>query len=221
MTRPPYGRLDRLRLAPIRLAATFAIGVLFLAPRLARGRFFLRLVTSWFGWLAPSYDRLVARLVDLDRYLAPLERLLAGLPSPSRRILDLASGTALGARAALARIPEATIVAADVSVAMLQEARRKQRHETRTIHFVAASSDELPFRAACFDLTLTMNAPAYLLEMNRVTKFGGTVGVAYSMPFSRAIRGLVARRLRKAGLEAVTVVPAGLGLAGWGRRGAG
>ena len=97
---------------------------------------------------------------NYERHLAPVifapwaEILLdwAGLPSGAR-VLDVASGTGVVARAAARRVgPDGHVTATDVSGPMLARGRAAAPQPgAAPIDFVPAAADELPFADASFD----------------------------------------------------------------------
>ena len=102
------------------------------------------------------------------------------------RVLDVATGTGLVARALASRYG-CTVVGVDQSPGMLAEARRRA---TGQLDFVEASADALPFGDGEFDaLTFTYllryvaDPAATLHELARVVRPGGTVaGLEFGVP---------------------------------------
>ena len=139
-----------------------------------------------FAPLGPTYER-CATLLSFGqdprwrRFL--VTRVDAGRES---RVLDVATGTGLVARALTSRYGCA-VVGVDQSAGMLTEARR--RSDGR-IEFVEARAEALPFRDAEFDaLTFTYllryvaDPAATLRELARVVRPGGTVaGLEFAVP---------------------------------------
>lgn len=103
-------------------------------------------------------------------------------PRPGERILDVGCGTGyfslkLAAQAAL-------VTGVDLSQAMLTVARRRATEERRSIDFLRAAGESLPFDDGSFDAAITMatlefvDDPEKVLgEMLRVTRPGGRVVV--------------------------------------------
>jgi demethylmenaquinone methyltransferase/2-methoxy-6-polyprenyl-1,4-benzoquinol methylase len=152
-------------------------------------------VIELFDGAASYYDR-VCRLMSLGsgqwyrRWT--LERL--GL-APGMRVLDVATGTALVARAALDIVKEpAAVVGLDPSAGMLAEARK---------HFAGRLAqgrvEELPFADARFDLLTIGYALRHAADLDvalgeclRVLKPGGRLLILeISRPASTAQRGLI------------------------------
>jgi ubiquinone/menaquinone biosynthesis C-methylase UbiE len=149
-----------------------------------------------FDWLAPYWDSLRA-----PGYMAAYEAGLASVP-PSRRALDVGSGTGLGAFAIAARFPGADVVGVDLSEDMVAEARRKTPPELAgRIRFEQADAARLPFADESFDLVALGNMIPFFDELARVLAPGGTLLVAFSsgpetpiyVPFERLRAELVRR----------------------------
>jgi demethylmenaquinone methyltransferase/2-methoxy-6-polyprenyl-1,4-benzoquinol methylase len=114
-------------------------------------------------------------------------------PQPGQRILDVATGTGMVARA-LARAG-AQVTALDQSEAMLEVARA---HNPPGVTFVHGEAERLPFGDATFDaLTFTYllryvdDPAATLRELARVVAPGGRIGmVEFGVPDNPALRQL-------------------------------
>jgi ubiquinone/menaquinone biosynthesis C-methylase UbiE len=128
-----------------------------------------------FDWLAPHWDRLRE-----PGYMAAYEAGLAAVPPP-RRVLDVGTGTGLGAFAIAARFPDADIAGVDLSEDMVAEARRKTPPELAgRIRFEQADAAHLPFAEESFDLVALGNMIPFFDELARVLAPGGTLLVAFS-----------------------------------------
>lgn len=108
-------------------------------------------------------------------------------PGPGARVLDVASGTGVAARAAARRAGiTGTVVATDVSEAMLaRSAAASLPQGSAPITFAQAPADALPFADRSFDVVLCQQGlqffpdqPRALAEMRRVARDGGAVGIA-------------------------------------------
>lgn len=111
-------------------------------------------LTNYAPTAAWGYERLWRRqaLSLLSGQRFPLRdelRLVHALLAPDRGglLLDIACSTGLYARAMAAGSTGSTVAAVDHSWAMLREARRYARREGRSISFVRAAAQALPFRA--------------------------------------------------------------------------
>jgi demethylmenaquinone methyltransferase/2-methoxy-6-polyprenyl-1,4-benzoquinol methylase len=139
-----------------------------------------------FAPIGPTYERYGAVLSfgQDPRWRSFLvSRIAAG---PESRVLDVATGTGLVARALTSRYG-CMVVGVDQSPGMLAEARRRANGRTE---FVEASADELPFVDGEFDaLTFTYllryvaDPAATLRELARVVRPGGTIaGLEFAVP---------------------------------------
>ena len=149
-----------------------------------------------FDWLAPHWDSLRA-----PGYMAAYEAGLAAV-APPRRVLDVGTGTGLGALAIAERFRDADIVGVDLSEDMVAEARRKTPPELAgRVRFKQADAARLPFPDESFDLAALGNMIPFFDELARVLAPGGTLLVAFSsgpgtpiyVPFER-LRAELERR---------------------------
>ncbi len=106
---------------------------------------------------------------------------------PGHRVLDVASGTGVVARAAARRAgPDGRVVASDVSAGMLERgAVQPASPAAAPIERVEAPAAELPFPDGAFDAVLCQQGiqffddrPAAVREMARVTRDEGVVALA-------------------------------------------
>jgi demethylmenaquinone methyltransferase / 2-methoxy-6-polyprenyl-1,4-benzoquinol methylase len=118
-------------------------------------------------------------------------------PSAGQRILDVATGTGMVARALAARGAE--VIGLDQSEAMLGTARESLPEALRSrVTFVTGQAEHLPYEAASFDaLTFTYllryvdDPAATMRELARVLKPGGRIGmVEFGVPRQPALRTL-------------------------------
>lgn len=133
------------------------------------------------GPLRAQFDRL-APVWDERRgpeALAPLSAALDRLERPPERALDLGTGTGKGARLVAERFPECEVVGADLSPAMVAEARRLLPAElSGRVRFEVADAFALPYPDGAFDLVLLVNMIPFFSELERVVSPGGTLVVA-------------------------------------------
>ncbi len=144
-----------------------------------------------FSGIAPWYDFL-NRLLSLRRDVVWRRELVHGIGLPHKAImLDLAAGTLDVSLELIRQHPQAQVVAADFSVAMLRQGREKLRSSrgASCIWPVAADAYALPFGSDRFDaLTIAFgirnlpNRVAALQEIHRVLKPGGTLAILEFVP---------------------------------------
>jgi ubiquinone/menaquinone biosynthesis C-methylase UbiE len=147
---------------------------------------------------AAGYDQTVG---EMTRRVVPL-LLNAARPTPGMRVLDIATGTGLAAEAALAAVgPTGSVVAADISPAMVEKARERLGGRPNA-SFAVEDGQRLTFRDAGFDAVLCNMGLMYfsdpargLAECWRVLRPGGRCAVSV---FTRADRALVGGLLRPA-----------------------
>jgi len=142
-----------------------------------------RYVRRMFDAIARRYD-LMNRLMTLGRDQSWRHRTIRRAAiSKDGRVLDIATGTADLAIAALDANPR-KVVAADFSLQMLDLANRKLRARDLDSEIVLAAADGLclPFTDNFFDAVITAfslrnvgNLDLFLSEMLRVTRPGGRV----------------------------------------------
>jgi ubiquinone/menaquinone biosynthesis methyltransferase len=141
-------------------------------------------VRAMFDRISGRYDaanRIMS--VGLDGFWRrrAMRLLLDGL-APSSRVLDLGAGTLDGSAEMVRQRPDAQVVAADFSRAMLAAGRRKPGVARVTLH--TADGHRLPYRDGCFaaafsgfcvrnlrDLSLALG------ELRRVVRSGGRIVV--------------------------------------------
>jgi SAM-dependent methyltransferase len=110
--------------------------------------------------------------------LAACER----LDAEPARILELGTGTGVGALALARRYPVAQVDGVDIAEAMVRAAEAKVPEELRErVRFQVADGAELPFEDATFDVVAQLNVPAYFDGTARVVRPGGHVVLASSM----------------------------------------
>ena len=119
--------------------------------------------------------------MQLEDSLASYEAGLEALPAPPAHALDLGTGTGAGAVAIARRFPAAAVVGADLSDAMLAEARRRLPDELRArVEFQQADASALPFADGAFELVAHANMIPFFDELARVLAPGGHALFAFS-----------------------------------------
>lgn len=157
-------------------------------------------VAGMFDAIAGRYD-LMNDVAALGRVRAWRKDTVRALDlAPGSTVLDIAAGTGTSTEAL--RQAGLRPVAADFSLGMLREGRRRQP----AVPFVAADATRLPFIDGAFDgatisygLRNVHEPRRALAEMARVVRPGGVVVVAeFSTPTSPAFRSLYERYLVRA-----------------------
>jgi SAM-dependent methyltransferase len=131
-----------------------------------------------------EYERLLAPVVFEPWAEVLLDTVTV---APGSRVLDVASGTGVVARAAARRVgEEGAVVACDVSAAMLARAASVAAHAgAAPIEYREGSADALPVDDGWCDVVLCQQglqffpaAAAAVSEMRRVLRPGGAAGIA-------------------------------------------
>jgi SAM-dependent methyltransferase len=134
--------------------------------------------------LRRQFDRLAPHWDGMRRpgHLRPLEAALAAIEERPRRVLDLGTGTG-DAAVAMARLwPEAEVVGADVSPAMVEEARRKLPPELASaVRFEVADAAKLPYADGAFDVVALANMIPFFDELARIVRDGGWAAFGFSL----------------------------------------
>ena len=170
--------------------ARIATNITVRRPRLWRA---LRpLMRAQFDNLAPRWDQM--RSADP---LASLDRALEDVGGSPARVLDLGTGTGLGAFLVARRFPEAEVVGVDLAPRMVEEARRKTPPELAgRVSFQQADASRLPFPDAAFDLVTLANMIPFFDELARIVAPGGWVVIGFSIGPNTPIY-VSAERLRR------------------------
>jgi ubiquinone/menaquinone biosynthesis C-methylase UbiE len=154
---------------------------------------------------AASWDE--RRRPEGGGHLAPLTAACDRLDSEPRRILELGTGTGVGALLLARRFPDAEVWAVDLSEAMVAAAEAKTPAELRArVHFAVADASALPHESGAFDLVSQLNLPLFARETARVLASGGHVVVASTLgsrtPYYTPDR-VLRRKFERLGLEAL------------------
>jgi demethylmenaquinone methyltransferase/2-methoxy-6-polyprenyl-1,4-benzoquinol methylase len=142
-----------------------------------------RTIRTLFTRIAPSYDK-INRLLSLgqDQNWRTYALARAQVP-PGGKLLDIATGTGDVALLAAERIPDAQIIGADLTLAMLDVAREKaHRQAAQRVRWVNSDGLALVFSDNSFDAVISVfmlrNVPDVaqaFAEQVRVVRPGGRV----------------------------------------------
>lgn len=146
---------------------------------------------SWYGKGAERYDdRFRGSFAELQgKFIVELLD-----PRDGMTILDVGAGTGRASLPLAAAAPRAVVVAADLTPEMLRRAVEKR--DADGLDFptpVCANGRRLPFADATFDMVVsirvlhlfpTPHLGAFVDEMRRVLKPGGTLLVEFNSPFA-------------------------------------
>ena len=130
-----------------------------------------------------QFDRMAPRWTAMRsaEAFASLEAALDSLPQPPGRALDLGTGTGLAAFAVARHFPDAEVVGADLSEAMVAQAQADTPPELAgRVRFQAADAAQLPFEEGAFELVVLANMIPFFDELERVVAPGGHVVFMFS-----------------------------------------
>ena len=188
-------------------------------PGLMESKIFLKAMIVFPEKISHSYDSKVKES-GID-YLLALKDGLIHITNTPQSILDLCTGTGLGAFMVADRFPLASIVGLDQSSNMVDIAQRKVPDaDKKRIRFESGNAADLSCGDTEFDLVVTSNALVYLSEAARVLKPGGDILVTFSFggkAFENA-RGEIVRLLEKNELSLVNLKSSGKGVFILGRK---
>jgi len=153
-------------------------------------------VAAFFDQRAATYER-----HDMHRWLAA-QVVSVVKTRPGMKVLDVATGTGLVARALLASTPSISVVGVDISPGMLAVAQEKMTEATR-FSVSLADASALPFQDETFDgvfcvasIAYLSDADAALAEWVRVCRTSGKVAITTFMN-----DGITSQRLIRAAAE--------------------
>jgi SAM-dependent methyltransferase len=141
---------------------------------------FLRTPTRrFFDRAAPEWDQRLQP--DSQLRLASLDAAIAHLESTPQRVLDLGTGTGKAAFWLAKRFPEAEIVGADLSPAMIEGARGNLSPELAgRLCFEVADAADLS-ELGTFDLIVQVNVPVFFTAIARALRPGGHVAIVSTL----------------------------------------
>jgi malonyl-CoA O-methyltransferase len=181
---------------------------------------FLRTPTRrFFDRAAPGWDQRMQP--DSQLRLASLDAAIARLEATPERILDLGTGTGKAALWLAKRFPEAEVVGADLSPAMIEGARGNLSPELADrVRFEVADAADLS-GLGTFDLIVQVNVPVFFTEIARALRPGGHVAIVSTLgpttPFHTPA-GTLERGFERRGLVDPNTGAAGSGTWFLGRR---
>jgi SAM-dependent methyltransferase len=113
-------------------------------------------------------------------HLAPLSAAALHVSEPER-VLDLGTGSGVGALLLAREFPRASVRGVDISDEMIRSAQQKIGLDPEgRVAFRVADAASLPFGDESFDLVAQLNMPPFFSEIDRVLRPGGHVIVASS-----------------------------------------
>ena len=155
-------------------------------------------VRGMFAEIAPRYDlvnRMLSGGIDVWWRHVTVRR---APPPPAGAMLDVCTGTGdLALAYARAAAPGVRIVASDFCRPMLDRGVEKARAAGKSVEWIEADAQDLPFPAATFDLVTVAfglrniaDTARGLAEMGRVLKPGGRLAILeFSLPRNALVRG--------------------------------
>ena len=155
-------------------------------------------VRGMFAEIAPRYDlvnRMLSGGIDVWWRHVTVRR---APPPPAGAMLDVCTGTGdLALAYARAARPGVRIVASDFCRPMLDRGVEKARAAGKSVEWIEADAQDLPFPAATFDLVTVAfglrniaDTARGLAEMGRVLKPGGRLAILeFSLPRNALVRG--------------------------------
>jgi SAM-dependent methyltransferase len=205
MTPPEMPLRDRIGRRFSRIATTAVVA----RPKL--WRLFRGPMRGQFDRLAGGWDTRLG-----VEALAPLRAALERVPAP-RRALDLGTGSGKGARVLAEMFPGATVIGADLSPAMIEQARALLPAAfADRVSFEVADASALPYEDGSFDLVVLLNMIPFFPELGRLTAEGGAVIVSFSFGAATPIfvpSKTLEERLRHHGFASFEEIEAGPGTA--------
>ena len=167
-------------------------------------RLLRRPVRKIFDSLAPGWDERTR--ADSAERRAPIAAALEHVRRSPRRVLDIGTGTGVGAFFLAQRYPEAEVVGIDLSAAMIERANEKATG-SKTSFAVADIASYRP--AEPFDLVLMLNMPPFFEQVAElVAPSGYVISIAsrgpttpYYTPAKTLERGFARRGLRTVAVQ--------------------
>ena len=108
-----------------------------------------KILARSFNKAAAHYDKHAIVQNEIGHRL--IERLKVLDLSP-HSVLDVGSGTGIFTQALQRFFPSSTVIGMDLSLSMIQQARKRLAHSSLTPHYACGNMQSLPFQNQCFDL---------------------------------------------------------------------
>jgi ubiquinone/menaquinone biosynthesis C-methylase UbiE len=155
-------------------------------------------------------------------HLGALAKAVTHVEGQPERILDLGTGTGVGALFLAREYPLASVRGIDIVEEMIRVAQRKVGLDpSGRVAFKVGDASDLPYEEDSFDLVTQVNVPPFFAEIARVLRPGGFVVVVASggdrTPFYTP-HPVLERGFRRRGIERAGEGTAGAGTYWVGRR---
>jgi len=156
------------------------------------------------------------------QHLEPLAAAVTHVEREPERILDVGTGTGVGALFLAREYPRASVRGVDMVEEMVRLAQAKVGLDpTGRVAFKVADAGGLPYGEDAFDMVVLLNVPPFFAEIARVLRPGGSVIAAAShgaqTPFYTP-HAVLDRHFRRRGIHRVAEGQAGAGSYWVGRR---
>ncbi len=195
VSEPRSGPPERIRLTGRLLTALIAHAP-WLWPLLRRP------MRNFFAGVAGSWDQ---GSPGTPEHLGALAKAVTHVDVEPERIIDVGTGTGVGALFLAREYPRASVRGVDMAEEMVKIARAKVGLDPAgRVAFKVADAGNLPYDEDSFDLVTQVNVPPFFAEIARVLRPGGSVIVVASggdrTPFYTP-HSVLERGFRRRGIE--------------------